>query len=109
MDAIPPLPRFAFSHETGYQGRIEIHAIVSPVDDRIFLHAPVRFHALMSDNRGNEYHRTEGVKLKIYPGRRNSTEIEYYRPIIITRFSRHQPPLEIPVGFVLTTQSADPP
>jgi hypothetical protein len=54
MDAPPTLPPFAYSHETGYQGWIEIHAIVSPVDDRIFLHAPVRFHARVSDNSGNE-------------------------------------------------------
>jgi hypothetical protein len=54
MDAPPTLPCFAFSHETGYQGRIEIHAMVSPVDDRIFLHAPAGFHARVSDNSINE-------------------------------------------------------
>jgi hypothetical protein len=44
MDALPISPDITFSFDARNQSRIKIYTIVDPVNYRIFLGAPVRFH-----------------------------------------------------------------
>jgi hypothetical protein len=44
MDALPISPDITFSFDARNQSRIKIYTIVDPVNYRIFLGTPVRFH-----------------------------------------------------------------